>query len=228
MTTHEHEITAPVDLCLPDSPSLNPDALGWSRVPLHRANLWGEQGRNKRWDYWAVLAGDLTLSIVYSNIDHFGLVDVFWADLATGESGTAATLAEPRAVVLPERCGTTPLHFDRDGIRVGLVDDAGGTRLQAAWTDADGRSADFDVYVELPPRHESLNVVIPWDDSTFNFTSKHQARPAHGVAHVGGREWVIGDDAWGVLDVGRGRWPHVIHWNWGGGAGRSRATGSDP
>ena len=28
-------------------------------------------------------------------------------------------------------------------------------------------------------------------------------------------------DAWGVLDVGRGRWPHEIRWNWGGGAGRS-------
>ena len=29
-----------------------------------------------------------------------------------------------------------------------------------------------------------------------------------------------GSDAWGVLDVGRGRWPHEIVWNWGGGAGR--------
>jgi hypothetical protein len=28
-------------------------------------------------------------------------------------------------------------------------------------------------------------------------------------------------DAWGVLDVGRGRWPAEIAWNWGGGAGRS-------
>ena len=24
-----------------------------------------------------------------------------------------------------------------------------------------------------------------------------------------------------MLDVGRGRWPHEISWNWGGGAGRS-------
>jgi hypothetical protein len=30
-----------------------------------------------------------------------------------------------------------------------------------------------------------------------------------------------GIEAWGVLDVGRGRWPHEIDWNWGGGAGRS-------
>ena len=28
--------------------------------------------------------------------------------------------------------------------------------------------------------------------------------------------------AWGVLDVGRGRWPYRTRWNWGGGAGVSR------
>jgi hypothetical protein len=42
---------------------------------------------------------------------------------------------------------------------------------------------------------------------------------------VGDRRWPIGGtdggDAWGVLDVGRGRWPSEITWNWGGGAGRA-------
>lgn len=52
MATHEHEITEPVDLCLPDG-SLNPAAVGWSRKPLHRANLRG-WGRTKRWEYWCV------------------------------------------------------------------------------------------------------------------------------------------------------------------------------
>jgi hypothetical protein len=55
----------------------------------------------------------------------------------------------------------------------------------------------------------------------FNFTSKHQARPAAGEFEVGDRQWVLENDAWGVLDVGRGRWPSEITWNWGGGAGRS-------
>jgi hypothetical protein len=28
-------------------------------------------------------------------------------------------------------------------------------------------------------------------------------------------------EAWGILDVGRGRWPYRTRWNWGGGAGPS-------
>ena len=98
--THENELTTEVDLCTPDGDRLNRAALGWSRRPLHRANLEGHYGINKRWDYWAVLAGDLVVSSVYADIDHFGLADVWWADLADGttiswdcKTGAASVLA---------------------------------------------------------------------------------------------------------------------------------------
>lgn len=73
MTTHERELLEPVDLCTPDGNRLNPAARRCSRRPLHRANLGGERGRNKRWDYWAVLAGDLVVSLVYADVDDVGV-----------------------------------------------------------------------------------------------------------------------------------------------------------
>ena len=226
MTTHEPELTEPVDLCTLDGAFLNPLAKGWSRRPLHRANLHGRRGVNKRWDYWAVLAGNLVVSMVYADIDYLGLADVFWADLTTGETGGhAIVVSGAESIELPERPGTVPLGVDRDGLELRIVDDAAGTRLTASWTEADERVGRLDVRVELPAGHESVNVVIPWSDELFNFTSKHQARPARGELVVGDRRWAIGGpdgaESWGVLDVGRGRWPAEIRWNWGGGAGRS-------
>jgi hypothetical protein len=225
MTTHERELTAPVDLCTPDGARLNPDARGWSRRPLHRANLDGRPGRNKRWDYWAVLAGDLVVSAVYSDIDHFGLADVWWADLRSEETGGKAILVPAgEGIALPDVPASAPLTIDRDGLDLRLTDDDAGTHWHATWTEEDGRAGRLDLTVALPPHHESLNVVIPWDDELFNFTSKHQARPATGTMTVGDTRYEIGGphgDAWGVLDVGRGRWPARINWNWGGGAGRS-------
>ncbi|HEY8543735.1 MAG TPA: DUF2804 family protein, partial [Acidimicrobiales bacterium] len=226
MTTHENELTDEVDLCVPDGSRLNPAARGWSRRPLHRANLHGQHGRNKRWDYWAILAGDLVLSSVYADVDRLGLADVWWADVPSGATGWGFVATKGgEGVDLPERPGTSPLRIDRDGFALAIVDDDEGTRLTAAWTEKDGRPGRLDVTVALPAGHESLNVVIPWDDETFNYTSKHQARPAVGELVVGDRRWSIGadGDAWGVLDVGRGRWPREITWNWGGGAGRARA-----
>lgn len=227
MTTHERELTAAVDLCSGDG-GLHPDALGWSRHPLHRANLSGHVGRNKRWDYWAVLAGDLVVSSVYADIDVLGLADVWWCDIPSARTGGSAIVTgQGEGIVLPERPGTAPLGIDRDGFRLAYVDDDTGTRLSAAWTEPTGERGELEVHIALAPGHESLNVVIPWNDGKFgefNYTSKHQARAATGTLAVGDRTWEIGGaagDAWGVLDVGRGRWPADITWNWGGGAGRA-------
>ena len=221
----ERELTEPVELCAPDGRTLSPTAVGWSRHPLHRAGLRGGWGRTKRWDYWAVLAGDLVVSLTYADVDYLGIASVWWADLATGEQGgrdVAVPLA--RGLDLPDVPGSTPLRFRSRHLRLDLVDDEGGTTLQAAWRSSGGGEGALRVRVAQPPGHESLNVVIPWSGRRFQYTSKHQARPAVGVLRLDGVDRPIGGEAgeaWGVLDVGRGRWPYRTRWNWGGGAGRS-------
>lgn len=225
--THEHEITEPVDLCTPDGRRLAPDARGWSRTPLHTANLRGSWGRNKRWDYWAVLAGDLTVAVTYADVDYLGMATIWWCDLATGETGgRPVELPLARGVALPDRPGTAPLTHRGKDATVEIVDDPGGTSTEATWSEKDGRPGRLSLRVELPAGHESVNVVIPWSDRRFQYTSKHQARPAQGSLSVGDQRRAIGSEdggseAWGVLDVGRGRWPYATRWNWGGGAGRS-------
>ena len=100
------------------------------------------------------------------------------------------------ALVLPDRPGTTPLRVERDGFALEIVDEPGSTRLRASWTEHDGTPGALDVSIELPEGHESLNVVIPWSDERFNYTSKHQARPATGQLTVGDRHSAIGDRRW--------------------------------
>ncbi len=224
MTTHERELTEPVDLCTGGGRRLNPAARGWSRLPLHRANLGGRWGRTKRWDYWAILAGDLVVACTFADLDYLGTVDVWWADLATSRTGgRSAMLPGARGIALPDRPGSVPLRFDGRDLRLEIADDAGGTNLSATWKEKDGSPSRLEARIDLPPGHESLNVVIPWSDTTFQYTSKHQARPARGELAIGGDVRRFGDDgdAFGVLDVGRGRWPYRSRWNWGGGAGRA-------
>ncbi len=222
MSTHEPELTEPVDLCTADGHRLNPAARGWSRQPRHRANLRGGWGRTKRWDYWAVLTEDLVLSLTFADVDYLGLAVLGWIDLHTGTiGGRGATVPLARGIDLPERFGTTPLRHRTRGAELAAVTDEDGTHLTGTWVEKDGRPATLDVVVTDPPGHESLNVVIPWSETRFQFTSKHQARPATGTLSVGDREHRLGEagPAWGVLDVGRGRWPYRTRWNWGGGAG---------
>ncbi len=228
--THENELTQPVDLCLPDGGTLNPAARGWSRTPLHRANFRGGWGRTKQWDYWAVLAGDLVFGLVYADVDYLGLASLWWGNLADGRSGgidVGVPLAKGFSV--PDVSGAFPLSFSNKKLRLRIADGTGSepgdgptTRITADWAESKGVPASFDFQIRRPAGHESLNVVIPWSDTRFNFTTKDQALPATGTFTLGGEKTTIGGDespAWGVLDVGRGRWPYATTWNWGGGAG---------
>ncbi|WP_255510160.1 DUF2804 family protein [Micromonospora sp. AP08] len=89
--THEREITEPVDLCGPDG-RLNPAAVGWSRRPLHRANLRG-WGRAKRWEYWGVVTPTHILGLVASSLDYAGVHSVYLLDRRTGVERTTEASA---------------------------------------------------------------------------------------------------------------------------------------
>jgi hypothetical protein len=222
--TQEQELTEPALLCTSDGRELDRRALGWSRQPLVTANLRGGWGRNKRWDYWAVVSPWFAASVTYADVDYLGIADVWWADLRSGASG-GRTVAVPgaRGVDLPDEPGSEPLRYVSSALEIELVDDAAGTDLRARWRERDGRAGELDVRVELPQGHDALHVVIPWSERRFQYTAKHQARPARGTVRVGEATHDVGavDDAWGTLDVGRGRWPYRTRWNWAGGAGRS-------
>lgn len=219
----ERQLTVPTDLCLPGGQRLNPDARGWSSRPLIHPNLRGGWGRTKRWDYWAVLTRDHAIAITYADVDYLGIAALWWVDLTTGRTGgREITVPFARGIDLPDMPGTEPLRFRHHHLALDLTPTATGDDLHARWRERDGAVGHLEVSVARPTAHGSVDVVIPWSDTRFQFTSKHQARPATGTCTVDGRVRELGgadDPAWGVLDVGRGRWPYRTRWNWGGGAG---------
>ena len=212
----EPEITSPVDLCLPDG-TLNRDAVGWTRHPLHRANLRG-WGRSKRWEYWCVQAPDWALSVTISHIDYLALHQVWFVDFTTGEQiDTGAIVPLARGPVLPDRSGGGPARARTKKLAIDLVPNTQGVRLVAR-TDR----VDADVQILRPAGHESMAVVIPWSDKRFQYTEKDNTLPATGRVVVDGRDYPLPDgQTWAVLDHGRGRWPYDTTWNWASASGEA-------
>jgi hypothetical protein len=73
--------------------------------------------------------------------------------------------------------------------------------------------------VERPVGHETLNVVIPWSDEQFQYTSKQNTLPAKGYVELGGERLDFASPSFGCLDYGRGVWPEYTVWNWGSASG---------
>ncbi|MDI1462560.1 DUF2804 domain-containing protein [Catellatospora sp. KI3] len=216
--THEPELTSPVDLCLPDG-RLNPAAVGWTRRPLHTANLRG-WGRAKRWEYWGIVTPAHIIGLVASSLDYAGVHSVYVLDRATGqESATEAVVPLARAVVLPPRSGAGEVSVRGGGLEIRIGQRPDGTVIHAT-----GRGVRLDVAVPLPAGHESLGVVVPWSSTRFQYTVKDLGRPVHGELELHGRRHEIGGpDAFAVLDHGRGKWPYAMTWNWAAGAAPGRA-----
>ena len=183
MVTHERELTGPVDLCVEGTDRLDPAARGWSRRPLHRANLPTRDGVNKRWDYWAVLAGDLVVSAVYSDVDHFGLADVWWADLVERRAGWPRDRRPRRRPAWRSRSGRERHRWWSTATdwRCASPTTTTDTRLAATWTERDGRPGALDVAVALPAGSRVAERRDPVERRARS-TSPRSTRPARRAA----------------------------------------------
>lgn len=209
----EREITAPVDLCLPDG-HLNPDAVGWSRQPMHRANLRG-LGRGKRWEYWAVMGPRSVLAVTVSDLDYAGLYAVWFLD-PDGQEHSATALAPIPRLTMPDRAGAGPVKVTAKDLSISIQPSADGVRLEASTKDLRASAS-----IRRPPGHESMGVVVPWSRSRFQYTVKENTLPAEGTVTLGTRTFDLGPDAWATWDFGRGKWPYRITWNWASASGRT-------
>jgi hypothetical protein len=208
------EITSAVPLCTPGG-RLNRDAVGWSRRPLHTANLRG-WGRTKRWEYWGIVTPDVIVGLTVSSLDYLGLHSVVVIDRRTGAE-IIRTALEPlaRSVELPDRSGVGVARGRARGLSLSFANSAAGTRLQA-------EGPEVRLVADVGPGADSLAVAVPWSQRRFQYTVKDVGRPVTGTLLLGDEELRFGPDdgSFAVLDHGRGKWPYSMTWNWAAGYGR--------
>lgn len=213
-TYHEPELIIPVQLC--DSHgNLNREAVGWSRFPLHECNLRGHWPRKKRWNYWALVSPTHLFSVTLSDLDYMGLPFIYLLDFST-KAFSEKTLLKPfgTGLHLPPQVNADVIYED-SAMPIAFLQEATGVHIKAACPDFNGQPLEVDLHVQVPPKHESLNVVIPWFDKRFQFTSKHNTLPTSGTIRLGDQTITFDpQDSFACLDLGRGIWPFESFWNW--------------
>jgi hypothetical protein len=214
------EIVAPVSLCTAEG-LLDAAAVGWSRTPRHRCNLRGPALRVKKWNHWCVRDERAVATVTVADVGYLGVVVVMLRDLVRDRDvRRVAVIPGAIGVRLGERVDDEVTRASRCvDVRTVERDDATVIRTRAWRMEAE-------LVVDRDPNVESLNVVVPWSDRAFQFTSKHVARRARGWVRVGGERWTFGGDApaFACLDFGRGVWPYRTHWQWAAAAGVEDGT----
>ena len=210
----ERELTEFVKLCDARG-QLNPKAIGYAKQPLVESNLRGNFMRKKKWNYWCVFGDEILFSATISHLDYATVCFVYFLNYET-QRFHEKTIVVPftRYVKLSENA-LGPCHFRSDSMTVESVYSQNATHLTVSVKDFDGEDLEAILVISHPEDYESLNVVIPWNRQTFQFTGKHTSLPVSGMVKIGSQQFKFEQlDSFAVLDYGRGIWPRESLRNW--------------
>lgn len=215
----EKEILGKIDLC-DNNGRLNQESVGWSRDTGYNCNLKGRWLRKKKWNYWSIISPECLFSVTISNIDYAGVVFAYFLDFKTKKyiEKTIMT-AFGKGCVMPPKVHET-VSFANRKMSVDLRAEGNDTHIISSSTDFDGEEMASDFIVRFPKGHETLNVVVPWSNKVFQFTSKQEGLPVEGSLRVGDATYnFTKENTFACLDYGRGIWPYKVKWNWVNAAG---------
>lgn len=210
----EKEIFTSVNLC-ENNGLLHRDAIGWSRNTNYNCNLSGRWPRKKKWNYWCVNNSECLFSVTISNLDYAGMVFIYFLDFKT-KKFIEKTIITPfgKGCSMPDIVHET-VSFSHSKMEIEMAERNSHTHIVVKCKDFGGFNLDANFRVMYPENHETLNVVIPWNDKTFQFTSKHECLPVEGTLRVGEYNYKFSSvDTFACLDYGRGIWPRKCSWNW--------------
>lgn len=220
----EREITSEVLLC-DEQGNLNPDAVGWSRKPLHTCNVRGHYPRKKKWDYWCITGERFLFSATIAHIDYLSLGAIYFLEYDTSRFAEQACVKFfSRYPLMLDRVDESVCFFQRR-LRLEFHRREDGVDMEVQSKRFGGKPFHASLQIRRPAEQECLNVVIPWNRRRFQFTSKQECLPASGTLTWGEEVLTFSPgSAFACLDFGRGVWPYRTAWNWASFSGHS---GSD-
>ena len=217
-----YEITKAVNLSLWNG-RLNEESIGWARMPLINCNVKGSFLRKKKWNYWCVATPDVLFSATISHIDYAAVIFVYILDLKTliFYERTITLLPFGLSVKMPDGVHDS-VSYESEEMTIRFTDSGQETTIHVLCPNFNGKGKvlEADILLTRPDHYESLNVVVPWSKSRYQFTSKQPAIPAEGKIVWENKEYKLNmEDAFGCLDFGRGIWKYHSTWNWASASG---------
>lgn len=197
---------------------------GWSRRPLlsyERGAVAAPLRRIKEWDYYSVLAQDFGVSFMVADLGYVGVVSA-----GVFDSSQARYAHETYMVPLPLGSFSMPASSENGDVRVrhkkGTVNFSvmgGGARVvKVDFPHFDhGMGLRGAIVLNEQRGADSIVTATPWPkrSEAFHYNRKVNGLEAEGVVRYGDRDYVfLKDQAFGVLDWGRGVWPRSDAWCW--------------
>jgi hypothetical protein len=222
MSQKQHQLKGPGPLLKRDGSLAD---VGWARQPLLDCNLENagfyrlrflQSLRIKRWDYYGLTTPTHFYSFTLSDLGYLQMVFAYVVDFATHSHHEETLTLGPRAgVSLPRNSTEGESRFDNGKVKLSFKIESQARRLEIDWPGFDKQGLRAEVQLQLPPQHESMNIVTPIVGKRFYYNRKVNCMPASGwVEYRGQRTELTPTTCLGNLDWGRGVWEYKSFWVW--------------
>lgn len=205
---------------------------GWARQAFWDCNLEAvrfyplltrplQHFRVKRWDYYGIITPTHFYSFTLADLGYAGQVFAYILDFA-GHSHHEETLTIPfgHGIQLPRNSTEGTSHYEGKSVRMTFQIEATGRRLSVDWDGFNGSKLAAEIFLHLPPEHESLVITIPIKGNRFYYNRKINCLPAEGWIESGGQRLELSPETHlGNLDWGRGVWEYKSFWVWASASG---------
>ncbi len=194
---------------------LNKDALGWARHPLQRCNFKNDL-RKKRWNHWVITNDDYFLLLATINTGMLKCMTFYFYDCREGREYDFS------------KKFLTYEDFDYgNDVYTDVLVKKGSFFIEEKNTDEKvnitgmAKEADFNFEIDMKREKESMNIIVPWNENKFQFTSKQNCLPVCGEIRIESRKFTFdAGSSFAALDFGHGKWPYKTHWNWSTASGK--------
>lgn len=216
-------IQKPAEL-LSENGELNQKGYAESPVLNYSRSKAAKKSRLKEWDYYLIYCDDFAIAMTVAKLSCLGLVSASFIDLQNAAERTKdVTVFLPFGKLkMPESSASGDVNLSGKKVSVSFRHTGSTRQLTMAMRNFDDNS-DFTVNLELSeePR-DSMVIATPFqeDKKDFYYNQKIIGMKASGkVLYNNTTYTVYKENAFGLLDWGRGVWPRHVTWRWSAGQG---------
>lgn len=183
----------------------------------NRKAIKGLVSRIKEWDYYYVGNHDYGVALTVADNSYMWMVSASFLNFRNGTETTTSPLGffSFGKLKLPSTSATGDIVFKRKGLSFEFLNHNGERHLLVRIDRFGKEKVPFNVDIKLTATNkDSMVIATPFDKKRhFYYNQKINLLKATGFVKMNGEEYRF-DDAYGVLDWGRGIWTYKNTWYW--------------
>ena len=199
---------------------------GWARSLVkeyRREDVKTSPLRLKEWDYYFIGDGRRGCALTIADNGYMGMYSVSWLDFEqkTDITKSVMTVLPVGKTSLPASSASGITSFADDQLSLCFENNEGVRHLSCRFANfKNGQPFEADIILKDEPE-ESMVIMTPYreDPKAFYYNQKINCLKAEGFCRLGGYTYEFKDDAFGVLDWGRGVWTYSNTWYWSSASG---------